>query len=104
MKFLQNLFHTVTNNAINSETALEKKNLRRSNRGGVQGRYDRGHSITALKYVTQLRHSTTALNYGTQLRHSITELKYNTELWHSFMALNYGTQIRHSITAPNYDT
>ena len=34
MKFIQNLFQTVTNNPINSKTALEKKYPRRSNLGG----------------------------------------------------------------------
>ena len=37
MKFLQNLFQTVTNNLIYSKTALEKKNLRRSKIGGGSG-------------------------------------------------------------------
>ena len=52
MKFLQNLFQTVTNNPINSETALEKKNLRRSKiGGGVQGRYDRGQRFIFFFYA-----------------------------------------------------
>ena len=42
MKFLQNLFQTVTNNLIYSKTAIEKNNLSQSKIGGVQGRYDRG--------------------------------------------------------------
>ena len=43
MKFLQNLFQTVTNNPINSKTALKKKKPKAVKpRGGVRGRYDRG--------------------------------------------------------------
>ena len=45
MKFLPNLFQTVTNNLIYSKTALEKKNLRRSNLGGGWS----GVGMTAVK-------------------------------------------------------
>ena len=45
MKFLPNLFQTVTNNPINSKTALEEKNLRRSKIGGGESRV----GMTAVK-------------------------------------------------------
>ena len=52
MKFLQNLFQTVTDNPINSKTALEKKNIMRPNLGGgVRGRYDRGQRFNVFFYA-----------------------------------------------------
>ena len=74
------MFQTVTNNLINSKTALEKNNLRRSNiGGGVQGRYDRGQRFNVFFWTPSLMQIKDTTQKQNQYDRSVQRLEGTTE-------------------------